>query len=213
MFTFVIISELFFPQFYHNDVSITVPVIYFTAFMISSLIFIFYTSVISIFVVFPRPCLYRCTWYSSPWQKAANIFDCQNQSFDNFPATVLQETDWLLLSGNNLRSLNKAPDYLKNITLLILSSSNITEIDETVMEDIVENVQGFDIRGNQLKTLPKTITKANKTKKMWISKNPYECNCDMLWMKDWLMETGHVMDKENVTCSGSTVKGEVNYLS
>ena len=45
---------------------------------------------------------------------------------------------------------------------------------------------------------------------LWLSNNPYECNCDMLWMKDWLVDTGNVMDKENVTCSGNGIKGEYN---
>ena len=64
---------------------------------------------------------------------------------------MLQDTDYLLLSGNNVGSLNKAPNYLKNITLLDMSSSKIKEIDETVMEAIIENVKSFDIRGTNYK--------------------------------------------------------------
>ena len=156
----------------------------------------------------PQPCLHNCTCYSSPW-KRANIFDCQQKGLKSLPKTVLQDTDWLFLSGNNLGSLNEAPDYLKNISLLDISSSKIEEIDETVMEVIMHNVKSLDIRSNKLKTLPKSITKRNETNKLWISDNPYECNCDMIWMKDWLMDTTSVLDKENVTCSGSKVKGEI----
>ena len=76
------------------------------------------------------------------------------------------------------------------------------------MECIIQNVKDLDISGNNLKEIPKIITKDNKTNKMWISYNPYECNCDMLWMKDWLTETEKVMDKNNVTCSGREEKGE-----
>ena len=121
---------------------------------------------------------------------------------------MLQDTDYLLLSGNNLGSLNKAPDYLKNISLLNLSSSNIREIYESVMEVIMDNLKSLDIRNNKLKILPNSIAKTNKTSKLWISDNPYECNCDMLWMKDWLIDNENVMDKKNVTCSGSKVKGK-----
>ena len=32
-------------------------------------------------------------------------------------------------------------------------------------------------------------------------------------MKDWLMDTKSVMDKENVNCSGHRVKGEGKHLS
>ena len=122
---------------------------------------------------------------------------------------MLQDTDQLLLSGNSLGTLNKAPDYLRNITLLDMSSSNINDIDEIVVEVIMHNVKSLDIRNNKLKSLPKTITQGNKTSQLWISDNPYECNCDMLWMKDWLIDTRIVMDKKNVTCSGKTVKGQI----
>ena len=106
----------------------------------------------------------------------------------------------------------KAPDYLRNITLLDLSSNNITQIDETVMKVIVENVKSLDIRGNKMHTLPRTITDINGTSKLWISNNPYECNCEMLWMKDWLINSGNVINKKNVTCSGSKVKGKINCI-
>ena len=166
---------------------------------------------IIIFSVFPQHCLYHCTCHRSPWD-GANIFDCRNKGFSSLPETVLWETDWLLLSGNNLGSLNKAPDYLKNITLLDLSSSNITDIDETVMEFIMHNGKILDIRKNKLRTLPKLITKANRTNKLWISNNPYECNCDMLWMKDWLMDSINIQDKESVTCLTGKMKGKVNSI-
>ena len=139
----------------------------------------------------------------------ANILNCQNQTLNTLPATVLQKTDWLLMSGNNLGIINKAPVYLENITLLNLSSNNIHEIDETVMKIIVHNIKSLDIRQNKLKTLPESIAKANKTIRLWVSNNPYECNCDMIWMKDWLIDAENVQDKENVTCSGSKLKGEI----
>ena len=138
-----------------------------------------------------------------------NIFNCRSKSLSSIPKTVLQNTDWLLLSGNSLGSLNKAPDYLENITLLDLSTSEITEIDEAVMEVIVKNVKHLDKRGNNLKNLPQIIKNVAAENKLWISGNPYECNCDTLWMKDWLMDTRNVMDKDNVTCSKNKVKGKI----
>ena len=161
--------------------------------------------------MFPLPCLHNCTCYSSPKQRA-NIFNCQNKGFHSLPATILQDTDHLLLSGNNLGFLNKAPDYLNNITLLNLSSNKIRDIDETVMEVIVNHVKSFDIRKNKLKYLPKLISKFNKINKLWMSDNPYECNCDMIWMKDWLVDTVIVPDKKSVTCSAREIKGEITYL-
>ena len=125
---------------------------------------------------------------------------------------MLDDTDWLLLSGNNLGSLNKAPDYLENMTMLNLSSSNITDIDQKVVEVITKNIKHLDISRNILKRLPQEITNMNSTGELWISGNPYECNCYMLWMKDWLMGTGNVMDMEKVTCLTGKTKGKVNHV-
>ena len=147
------------------------------------------------------------SYHRSPWD-GVNIFDCQKKSLASLPETVLKDTDLVLLSENNLGSLNKAPNYLKNITLLNLSSSEISEIGEKVMEVVIKSVKHLDIRGNNLKEIPQIITKANNISKFWISNNPYECNCDMMWMKDWLIDTKTVMDKENVNCSGHKMKGE-----
>ena len=128
------------------------------------------------------------------------------------PETILHGTDWLLLSGNNLGSLRKAPQQLSNIKILNLSSSKIDEIDGTVMVVFVKNAKYLDIRGNNLKTIPETIKKAKNTTKLWISDNPYQCNCDMLWMKNWLLATENVVDKKNVICSGSKMKSKINYI-
>ena len=129
------------------------------------------------------------------------------------PETVLNGTDWLLLSGNNLGSLNKVPNYLNNITMLNLSSSDISDIDETVIETIIQHVKSLDIRVNNLKEISETFAKSNKTNKFWISDNPYECNCDMLWMKDWLMDKENVVDKNDVKCVRSKEKGKMTFYN
>ena len=69
-----------------------------------------------------------------------------------------------------------------------------------------------DIRGNKLKTLPRAITSMNGSTKLWISDNPYECNCDTLWMKDWLIDNKNVQDKYSVVCSTGNLKAKLNLL-
>ena len=152
--------------------------------------------------------MHNCMCHRSPWDKA-NIFDCQNKNLTSLPDTVLEDTDWLLLSGNTFGSLNEAPDYLNNITLLDLISSEITAIGDTVMGITAKSVKHLDIRKNQLKTLPQTIRNVNGSSKFWISDNPYECNCEMTWMKNWLMDTINIQDKDNVICSEGKMKGKV----
>ena len=138
-----------------------------------------------------------------------NIFNCRNKGLTSLPDTVLKDTDWLLLSGNNLGSLNKAPDYLENITLVNLSSSNIKDVDTKVMEAMIKSVKHLDIRGNKLIEIPQIIAEAKNTTQLWISDNPYQCNCDMIWMKDWLINTHSVQDKEIVTCLTGKTNGKI----
>ena len=81
------------------------------------------------------------------------------------------------------------------------------DINEATMKMIVKNIRSMDISGNKLKNLPRIIANSGNNSKLWISGNPCECNCDMLWMKDWLMNTEIVLDKEKVTCSTGKIKG------
>ena len=80
-------------------------------------------------------------------------------------------------------------------------------INNKMMEAIIRSVKHVDIRGNKLKTLPQTVVNVNATSKLWISNNPYECSCDMIWMKDWLTNAENVKDKHNVKCYGYKMKG------
>ena len=161
--------------------------------------------------VVPQQCLHNCTCHRSPWDRV-NIFDCRNRGLKSLPETVLKDTDWLFMSGNNLGSLNEAPDYLENITLLNFSSSNISYVDKKVMKVVIKSAKHLDFSRNYLRTLPQTIKNVNGATKLWISDNPYECNCDMMWMKDWLVDTPSVQDKENVICSTGKAKGKITYI-
>ena len=75
------------------------------------------------------------------------------------------------------------------------------------MKIMIRGVKSLDITRNNLLSLPQTIGNVNGTIRLRISNNPYECTCDTLWMKNWLMNTKNVVDKDNVTCSTSEVKG------
>ena len=67
----------------------------------------------------------------------------------------------------------------------------------------------MDIRGNKLTTLPRAIVNIRGSSKLWISDNPYDCNCDTLWMKDWLIDAENVQDKYNAICATGKMKGEI----
>ena len=66
------------------------------------------------------------------------------------------------------------------------------------MRSMLNNVKKLYLSNNYLKSLPKSIMESNNDPKLWISNNSYHCNCDMMWMRDWLLKARNVMDKEQV---------------
>ena len=77
---------------------------------------------------------------------------------------------------------------------------------------MLKNTRLIDLGNNSLKYLPKAINSdRNRSVFFFISGNPYECNCDMLWMRDWLLTDGTVFDTPYVKCGNGKMKG--NYLA
>ena len=100
---------------------------------------------------------------------------------------------------------------MKEISHLNLSSSQITSIGAQAINLIIDEKTYLNIRNNSLKYLPKKIENTRNTTELWIAYNSYECNCDMMWMRDWLVQATNVMDKENTTCASGDMIGIISY--
>ena len=133
--------------------------------------------------------------------------DCHSKKLTALPKTILPNTDWLILSGNNLGVIQTAQSYLNKITHLDLSSSNLKEISDQVLNAKMTNIRYIDISNNNLKELPSSVASMINLTELRISGNPYDCNCDMMWMRDWLVEATNVMDKEGIKCVTGALKG------
>ena len=120
--------------------------------------------------------------------------------------TTLTYTDYLTAKGNNFRKKDETRAYMAQIKFFYLQYSNITEISDVVIRSMLNSLKYLRIFHNKINVLPKGITQAGNITELWISSNPYECNCDMMWMGDWLVKATNIMDKENVTCTTSKMK-------
>ena len=96
---------------------------------------------------------------------------------------------------------------MHEISYLDMSTSNIRYINGDVISTIQENIKYLNIANNSMKYLPRAIAVSHNITELRISNNPYECNCDMMWMRDWLVQATNVKDKENATCSTGKMKG------
>ena len=97
---------------------------------------------------------------------------------------------------------------MENITKLDLSNSRVSVITDGAMKSMFKSLKIFNLSNNALKILPRSIMEANNDTQIWISNNSFECNCDMLWMRDWLVKATNVIDKENVICSTGKMIGK-----
>ena len=158
----------------------------------------------------PRPCINGCACYYSPYNQA-NTFDCQNQNLPSLPKDVLKSTNWILASGNNLGNIVRIGKYIENITHLDLSNSRVSGITEAVMRSMLKNIKTLVLTNNDLKILPQSIMEANNETKLWLSNNSYDCNCDMMWMRNWLVKATNVMDKEEIVCASGKMIGKHRY--
>ena len=125
----------------------------------------------------------------------------------SLPETIINNTDWLLLSGNYLGDIQETMDYLSEFNHLDMSSGHLDGISDNVMKAITTNTKFFDVSNNNLTNLSSIIKDMGDDTELRLSNNPFGCNCDMVWMKDWLIEAKNVIDKENITCSNGKFKG------
>ena len=158
------------------------------------------------FSVVPKNCLFGCTCYYSLVDKA-NIFNCSNANLTHLPERASDHTNWLIASRNNLKKVFEVKQYMKEIIHLDLRDSKVTEISNDVVDIVLQNVKYLNVANNSLRQLPRAVTKARNETYLRISNNPYECNCDMMWTRDWLLKAPNVMDKENAKCATGKMKG------
>ena len=131
----------------------------------------------------------------------ARVFNCNKNRLTRLPDEIEANTQWLILTENSLGDLDNLKGYLSEVSHLNMSSSKITSISSDVMTSIINHKTYLNIRNNSLRYLPQVIRNTRNTTELWIAENPYECNCNMMWMRDWLVRVPNVMDKENVTCA------------
>ncbi len=159
--------------------------------------------------VYPLLCLGGCDCYYSV-AKETNTINCSFSSMTKLPNQVLPRAEQLIMNGNNLHNLHITNKNLLELKLLDLENTSLRSIDEASFNDCLQNNISLKLSNNNLQHVP-PITAAGAFKaNIWLSGNPFECNCDMMWMRDWLQNASNVMDKEQIKCGPGRYQGEPN---
>ena len=122
------------------------------------------------------------------WQMKESFVNCSSTNITRMPNYVPNNTAFGVLWNISILKLCEYPGFLTNIKVLQVKSTKIYFI-----------CKAFANKLNKDRHM-------SKLKQIWLSDNPYHCDCDMIWMTRWLNNftttTGEhiIMDYQNVTC-------------
>ena len=153
-----------------------------------------------------------CTCRYSPSDQA-NKFSCDNANLNTLPKSIPSNTDWVLFAKNTFKNVQNVGSCFESVTHIEMRSNRIRFISDKAMMDLLRNTTHLDIRNNNLKYLPEFITKSDLSTKLWLSRNPYKCDCEMMWMREWLVGQNNVQDKEDMICIQGKMKGILHFCT
>ncbi len=129
-------------------------------------------------------------------------------------------TEWVEVSGNHIKTIEKQEPALENVTRISLRDSHMTIISAKFLQTFLhtKQLQTLILSANNITILPEIIRKLDFLSEIQIGRNPFTCNCKMKWMTEWIngLTTTYgervVKDYEEVTCWSREKKGKPIYL-
>ena len=140
--------------------------------------------------------------------------DCSNLGLIEIPQNLPNYTAWIIVSGNNISSLSqetlKTP-ILPYITKLDISGNRLENITHEFIELFTHpyfRLSFLDISSNNLVGLPRNIMNITSLGNLRLTGNSFQCNCENLWMKNWLNNSNIIENSTNIRCTMSKTPGE-----
>ena len=148
-------------------------------------------------------------------KERANVYNCSSTNLDALPSSVPNYTDWVWLENNKIQSLQKKTTYLNRIEFLNLKNNKIFSIPDDFVFVLNQSkiITEVNLADNKLTHLPLSILQLKGLEKLWLSGNPFHCDCDMIWMIGWLnnftLHPGQhiIVDYQDVRCHSGLMKG------
>ena len=152
----------------------------------------------------------QCRCYTDI-QTRALVADCSNIGLVEIPQDLPNYTNWLLVSGNNISSLNVESPFYPFITKLVISGINLDNITNGFIDLFTNCGSGLsflDISNNNLVTLPRNIVNISSLRNLRLTGNSFKCSCENIWIKDWLNNSDIIEDSININCTMTGTSGE-----
>ena len=168
-------------------------------------------------VVTPLMCGNKCKCYFSH-DSIENIMNCSFEYLAEIPRYLLPSTDVLVMSNGNMGTICNELD-ISHLKSLNLKNNNIIDICDVFIERISEsNLKQIDLSNNQLVRLSGSFKHLRNLETLLLSGNPFICDCDTIWMSNWLVNftttsgSKIVKDYKNITCYSGKMIGTHVYL-
>ncbi len=121
------------------------------------------------------------------------------------------------MTNSGMAELCDVKFYMARLSLIDLTNSSVTKICDDFLNVFASNhssisMKQLNLANNNLTNLPKPVAKI-KNVIFTLSGNQFHCDCDMLWMVDWLANAttpsgGHIVeDYKEVTCYSGQMIG------
>ncbi len=173
---------------------------------------------IHLFPVKRHLCWQNCSCFYNYMEKA-NVLSCSDHKGQILPEELPNGTNWVEIYNSTIKDLCGEYQYSNNVTRLLLPSNDILSICQSFVHSLQNDrhLEVLDLSSNQLQSIPIEIQNLKYIKMIYVAKNPFLCNCDMLWMIGWLANftssSGKhiVADYQNVTCATGPMNGKQIY--
>ena len=170
-----------------------------------------------IFAVFPIRCSEACDCYYLS-EKRANILNCSDARITNLEnLSIPIETQWLISGCKGDKHLSWSSN-LESLEYIDLRGSDFVSISEDFfpMLQNMSNVTHINLANNHISRFPKGLQMITD-QDIYLSGNPIDCYCEMLWFVEWLNRTGNcsdtrpIKDYQEMRCSGGEWHGAKVY--
>ena len=129
--------------------------------------------------------------------------NCSKSELTKIPKSLPIDTDWLILNGNNISSPEVTEiKHINSLSRIDLKDNEMKIISEDFAQFLSKhgNLDDLDISNNNLKTIPRNFKNVNILK-LSLSGNRFQCTCNNMWMKNWLIESRNMIQEYNtVSC-------------
>ena len=124
------------------------------------------------------------------------------------------------MDNTSITSLCDSSEFWKNISVLSFSGSRMNQLCDAFVNTLVSSrkIKLLDIKNSQLSHISKTFEDFKFIQEIWLSGNPFHCDCEMIWMMQWLNNSSKsasqqhvVMDYKEMKCHTGMMTGKLIY--